>query len=130
RVVGGPYRLGYLLEPSPIRGDVWTALKTARAVEVFSLAPGARPAPGKDTLHKYPVLGKTVVEDAETRERLISAFGRGTEEYAGEELQQLARMCCFEPRHAIRFRHEGKVFEFVVCFQCHATRIYIDGKPA
>ena len=36
------------------------------------------------------------------------------------------RPACFFPRHAIRAIHDGRTYDFVICFECVQVKIYGD----
>jgi hypothetical protein len=100
-----------------------SALEQAEELELVSLDPG-KPAKGenpKSTFHKRKILGTTRITDRETRRFLLAAFNEGLRE-ANESAE------CFEPRHCIRVKHQGKVIEVVICFACDLGVVYIDGK--
>jgi hypothetical protein len=125
RVVGGPYRITYLLIDNRIPEAPHAALKKAERLELFSLEPegGRKPPPkGKETFRGWVVLGKTVVK-GKARDELVAAFEAGVAESIG------TGALCFRPRHGIRVQHGGKTFDFVICFECLQTQIY-DGKGA
>jgi hypothetical protein len=71
--------------------------------------------PGPDsgkTFYGYPVLGKVAIDDPKRREALIVAFNRGIARSDGTMAN------CFWPRHALRLEKDGKVTDYLICFQC------------
>jgi hypothetical protein len=32
-------------------------------------------------------------------------------------------------RHGIRVTHKGRVTDFIVCFECYQTQVYVDDRP-
>jgi hypothetical protein len=106
----------------PLPDDVSAALKNAKSFDLYSIEPHAR-KDAKETLQKYPVLGKTTVADAATRKALIDALEKGI---AGNEGEVAG---CFNPRHAIRVVHGGKTYDLIICFECLQISIFVnDGR--
>jgi hypothetical protein len=92
-------------------------LEKAEDFELLSLEPVATNMMGN--FHGWKVLGKTAVKDAETRKKLIEAFEKGVSEYKDGAAR------CFNPRHGIRVKHDGKTVEFVICFECAQVHVAI-----
>jgi hypothetical protein len=125
KVVGGPYKFTYLLQPNDLPKAAAEALDQAESLEVYSLDPSrVRPKPGeekedkRETFHGFRVYGKATVKDPDTRKKLVAAFKAGVEDSIG------AAALCFNPRHGIRVTHNGKTFDFVICFECLQIRVY------
>jgi hypothetical protein len=59
----------------------------------------------------WRVLGRTPINDHETRTRLVNALLHGIEE-SGKGFK------CFDPRHGIRAVRGGKILVFTICFGC------------
>ncbi len=81
--------------------------------------------PGPDsgkTIYGYPILGKVVIDDPKRRETLIRAFNRGIERSDGTMAK------CFWPRHALRLERDGKVTDYLICFQCLQFAVYPAGQ--
>lgn len=97
------------------------ALGIADRFELYSLKPGPLRKDADGTFHGYQVLGKTSVEDAATRLRLIDALKKGIAENDGRVAG------CFNPRHRIRAVHGSKTVDVVVCFECFSAKIFVDG---
>lgn len=113
-----------------IPADVLAALEKGQTLELISLD-HARPVAAKEgevkqddgeTLHGWKVLGNTVLKDAKDRGKLLAALQTGVRESDGTAAK------CFNPRHALRASHGGKVYEVVICFECFSAAIHIDGK--
>jgi hypothetical protein len=86
--------------------------------ELLSLNPFRRTNSLKGSFHGYQVLGRAVITNAESRQKLISAFEKGVRENKGME------NLCFDPRHGIHVTHDGKSADFVICFQCLQVLVY------
>lgn len=101
------------------------AMKNSTDFEVLSLEPDPRvgKADGHD-FHGWTVLGKTTIEDSNTRAKLISRFKAGVAENNGTVA------ACFNPRHGIKVTHHDKTHEFVICFECYQVKWFIDGQNA
>jgi hypothetical protein len=113
---------------SGIPAELMAALKQAEQFELMSLDPEhakikeARTGQvSSDTVHAWVVLGRTVIDDSETREKLIAALEAGAKENRG------MYAACFNPRHAIRVKRQGEVIDFVICFECLAVNVYEGG---
>jgi hypothetical protein len=78
-------------------------------------------ASATERFHGYPVLGKVEVMDPEERKRLVAALKVGLSSKQG-----MAK--CFCPRHAIRAVQGGRVYEYLICFECAGVLEYLDGE--
>ena len=97
-------------------------LEQAEDFELLSLDARTGMTRMKGNFHGWRVLGKTAVQDAATRKRLVEAFEKGVSEYKDGPAD------CFRPRHGIRAKHDGKTAEFVICFECaHGQVSLVDG---
>lgn len=101
-------------------------LDKAESVELLSLHP--RPVPkadqakDKDLFYNYRVLGKTALKAAD-RKTVLAALDKGVKD-ADPDLAA----GCFNPRHGIRAKHDGKTLDLVICFECLSIAVYIDGE--
>ena len=71
-----------------------------------------------DQFHSYPVLGSTVIDSAEERQRLIAALFVGIESYQGPPAD------CFNPRHGIRLIYPDRQVDYLICFECYQVRVF------
>lgn len=101
-----------------------SALRNAQVFEVYSLSAVSASAADKmktriqGHLRGYQVLGKTLVTDKARRDRLVDAFTQAVANSSGDE------PACFFPRHAIRTVYDGKVYDFVICFECIQVQVH------
>ena len=95
-----------------------TILGHADHFELLSLDPRPQWEPAEGDFHRYKVLGTAVIEDAETRKKIVSAFKRAVAE------NQDYVAACFNPRHGIRVTRNGKQVDFVICFQCAQAEVF------
>jgi hypothetical protein len=99
-------------------------LENADQIELLSIDPGHperdEPPPNGD-YYSWKVLGRTTIEDSDTRNSIVSAVERGIEE-EGMPAK------CFDPRHAIHASHKGKTVDLLICFQCKQILVYLDGE--
>lgn len=110
--------------------DFAALLDKADQIELLSLDPTGGgfgpPKPDKakpgEEFHQYKILGSTVVKDAAARQKLVSSFKK-----AIEEAPEMAAGC-FTPRHGLRVTRAGKTAEYVICFECLSSMVYIDDK--
>lgn len=82
------------------------------------------PVPADEAFHGWEVLGRAVVTDDGLRRRLAKAFESGVRWHDGTVA------ACFDPRHGISVEHEGRRYDFVICFSCMQVRVYVDGERA
>ena len=105
-----------------IPSDAREALLSAEDFFYFSVDPNRlENIPPDEALHGWKILGKASIEDKGTRTKLIGALRKGIEANDGKVA------ACFNPRHAIRVTHDGKTYDFVICFECFSISYYIDG---
>jgi hypothetical protein len=77
---------------------------------------------GDEKLIHWKVLGRTTIDEDDTRRRLIAALERGVAKHDGS----VAR--CFWPRHAFSTTYDGHRYDILVCFQCYQVEVYRDGE--
>jgi len=109
--------------PHAIPADAKAILEKAERIELFALHPERPTDAPKDGFHGWTVLGKTTVEKADARKALTAAFEKGVTEYTDLGAK------CFDPRHGIRATHDGKTADFLICFACAHTYVYVDKTP-
>lgn len=73
------------------------------------------------TLHGYTVRGRAEIKDRALRLELLTALGAGARENNGMVA------ACFNPRHALIAKHNGKTCELIICFECLTFQVW-DGK--
>jgi hypothetical protein len=108
--------------PKPIR----TALLQASDLELCSLDPKYRDEAQPKEFERRKVIGKTVISDANTRQRLLATINRGVAEAIDATGPRGAT--CFDPRQAIRVKHDDKTFYILVCFECNNVYTYVNEK--
>jgi len=77
---------------------------------------------GDEKLIRWRVLGRTTIDDADRRQRLIAALERGVAENDDGPAN------CFWPRHAFSTTHDGHRYDILVCFKCFQVEVYREGK--
>jgi hypothetical protein len=122
KIVGGPYRLTYLLQPNKIPDATREIFEKAEEFELISLNPDSFKLKPEEGFHGFEILGKTVVKNTERRKKLVSAFEKGVEESIGTSA------LCFNPRHGIRVTHNKKTVDFVICFECLQVAVFLGEK--
>lgn len=111
------------VENSPLPDAAENALSTGTDFVLFSLDPEEQKNRDESQgFHGWKVLGSTQIQDHATRTKLLTAFRSGAEENDGSAAG------CFDPRHGIRVEHDGKTFDFVICFTCDSVLWYVDDK--
>jgi hypothetical protein len=119
-VVGGPFPRFNDLLPNKVGLEMRAILENAENFELFSLEPNAgENSDPTNGFQGWTVLGKTAISQATVRKKLVDALA------AGLEGQEGVPAWCFEPRHAIRVVHGGRVLDFLICFQCWDARVLI-----
>jgi len=102
------------------------ALEDGTDFELLSLEPnGGEETEGENRFHGFEILGALAIEDPATQAEIMAAFKRGI----ADNTEQIVA-ACFAPRHGVRVSHEGKVHDFVICFECYITTWYVDGERA
>lgn len=84
------------------------AFEKAAEFEVYSLDPKRR---NDGDFHRWKSLGKTTVKD-DLAKSVREAVLQGIAE------KDITPFDCFEPRHGIRYAHEGKTYDLVICYSC------------
>jgi hypothetical protein len=99
-------------------------LEKGERFELLSIRPArVERTEGAFNFHGWEVIGRTWVRDAALRKKLVAAYKAGVEENQG------IGASCFRPRHGIRVTHKGRVTDFIVCFECYQTQVYVDDRP-
>ena len=70
------------------------------------------------SFHGYRVLGRVVISDANTHQKLVSALLQGMRENSGEAAH------CFNPRHGIYAIRKGNQADLVICFECLQVQLF------
>jgi hypothetical protein len=122
RVVGGPFRYTYILQPNVIPSAAREALEAPEKVELLSLDPDRRHRQKGGGFHAWKVLGRTEVKDKGQQKELTKAFITCVEESDG------LGAACFDPRHGIRVTRKGQVVDLVICFECLQADCYSGDK--
>lgn len=102
-----PYPTG----PREVPPSVVDALYAADQFDLLSLDPIQDRYPAPDAFHSYKVLGIVEITDRATRAQLIRALQKSA---AHADMVK----ACFDPRHGIRARRNGRDVDILICFQC------------
>lgn len=101
---------------------VRTALAKAAAVELMAINPEGGAGKNVDAIDGYAVGTKIALLSASDElAAALKAFDTSLSE--GDSLAK-----CFNPRHAFRATFEKKVYEILICFECHQVHLFEDGK--
>jgi hypothetical protein len=99
-------------------------LEKGERFELLSIRPArVERTEGSFNFHGWEVIGRTWVRDAALRKKLVAAYKAGVEENQG------IGASCFRPRHGIRITEKGRVTDFIICFECYQTQVYVDDRP-
>jgi hypothetical protein len=99
-------------------------LEDAETFDLLSLDPHPgepRNSPiqrGPGFFHGWEVLGRLAIEKGEGRHELIHEFNRGL------CAKDLMGANCFWPRHGIHAVKQGRILDFVICFECFWVQTY------
>jgi hypothetical protein len=120
----------------PVPTQIIGALERGQQFELYSILakrpsspPGSQDKAAQSIaaeFHTWPVLGKIPLADAERRTKLVAAFAPQMSVIT----PNMAMPACFSPRHGIRTVHEGRTYDFLICFECSQAVVYKDGKTA
>lgn len=95
------------------------ALRQGSDFELSSIDPGKLVGDGTNgPMRSYTKLGSIRPSSASQREAIIRAIERSVRESGPDGV------ACFAPRHAVRVKHKGTTFDFMICFECHGLWIY------
>lgn len=119
KIVGGPYRGIYLIVPNKIPDVARELLDKADEFTLYSLDPVFSKEKPKDDFHSWKVIGQMAIKDVETRKKVVASFDAAAAEYEGGALK------CFNPRHGIRVKRDGKVVDIVICFECKQFQMHV-----
>jgi hypothetical protein len=97
--------------------DIQSVLDKASELELYSLDPVTPEKPNAG-FHGWKVLGKTSVKDAEERKKLLTALTKGVAENPDKQAK------CFQPRHGLRAKLDGKTVDLAICFECLHIKVY------
>lgn len=100
-----------------------TILAAATELELFALHPDRRVEENVRTLNLqgYEALGRTTI-DGDLVPDLLGEVSRGIDRSDGRAA------LCFMPRHGIRARHEGRIADLVICYECMQIYVFVDGE--
>ena len=117
-VVAAVIAMAACVDRNVIPATAATILEQADHFELLSLDPRPQWEPAEGDFHRYKVLGTAVINDAETRKKIVCAFKR-----AVAENQEIVA-ACFNPRHGIRVTRNEKQADFVICFECAHVQVF------
>lgn len=123
-----PANPNYVRPPNKLPDDAVEALKSGVKFILFSLEP-LPPSEEIETLkpeqkhHGFKILGSTEIVNAVTRDSAIASITEGVKKHTSEGSG------CFLPRHSLRVTAaNGKIYDFVTCFQCTKIEVYLGDK--
>jgi hypothetical protein len=99
--------------------NVKAILDKSESIDLYSLEPEPDKGQKGDELHGWLILGKTTLKD-KSRKTVLEAVEKGIGSGKGAK--------CFDPRHAIRAKHDGKTVDLLICFACGWVYVYERGK--
>ncbi len=118
--------LGVGCKRTALPGELSQALREGTEFELISIEPkDNQEIDSPDRIDGNLILGRTAVTDKATRNALVSAI----EESAAPTGEEVAA-CLFLPRHVVRLKHKGEVYDFIICFQCVGLKVRKGGQSA
>jgi hypothetical protein len=76
----------------------------------------------KRLFHDYPILLQMEIVSTADRREVLGAVRRGISESDGTVMR------CFIPRHGLRIVENGRIIDYLICFECLWLIEYADGK--
>ncbi len=116
-----PARPACFANPALLPKDVAEGLAAAPLVTLYSLQPRGGPDLPEWNFHGHHQLGHVDL----TPEQGKKAVAALQEAIASGEAGVYSN-CIFEPRHALRFKCDGHVFDIVICYHCGQLELYKD----
>ena len=71
----------------------------------------------------YPMVGKTIIRDKATRQKIITAYEEGLADTNFSA-------ACFNPRHGIRVEKNKQRLDLVICFSCGQVKVIFKGQES
>lgn len=102
--------------------ELTVALRNSKSLVLYSLDPTQQDENTVPSFHNWAELGTTDVSTAILRTQLLNSLDAAIANSDG------VAAACFDPRHGLRAKHNGKTYDVVICFQCYQAQWYIDGK--
>lgn len=115
--------LGAGCNRTALPGELSKALREGTEFELISIEPkDNQKIDSPNRIDGNLILGRTSVTNKETRDALVRAIEESAVPMDGSVA------CLIKPRHVVRVRHKGEVYDFIICFQCKITQLWKGGK--
>ena len=115
-----PQRAHQILEQSP----QLTLLSLDPGADYDSVV-GSKPLP---MFHGHMILGQTVIRDSAAKSALLASFYDGFVTPPDPRGFKQIGLGCFNPRHGIRAKLNGKTVDLLICFECRQIETYMNDK--
>ena len=107
--------------------DAVDALNTGTKFELYSIEPGPLSLKPKhlkpeEDFYGFKMLGHVALTDPKKRS---IAVGVVMDAIHHSDFHRMAM--CFFPRHALQVTANGRIFDFVICYQCGQIKLYEKG---
>lgn len=102
-----------------IPDEIVEVLKTGSDGTLYAIDPSRWKNGEKDVLRRYEVLKTVKLDPVQTQEALL-AVRKAVKSYDGNAPS------CFEPHHVLRVTSNHHIYDFLICFTCHALVLYED----
>ncbi len=91
-------------------------------LEVINSSSSETPTADKKTrIDNFNILGEVAINSDSKRRSIVNEIKSSIENWDGNYFN------CFWPRHDIRFTIDGKIYDILICYQCHQYQLYCDG---
>jgi len=100
--------------------NVQRVLDKADQIELLTLDPRVFRDDVKDGFYGTQILGKTVLKDADTRKKILTALKKGI-----QEIKERQESAAFYPRYAIRATHKKTTVGLMISFDPPVILVYV-----
>ncbi|RYZ88979.1 MAG: hypothetical protein EOP04_08065 [Proteobacteria bacterium] len=104
--------------------NVHHVLQKSEQLELFSVKPHPRFGEAKPGFCDHEIVGQTVITDPKSKSELLASFYDGLVPPSNKSMM----FGCFQPRHGLRAKLDGKTVDILVCFRCRQFNVYENGK--
>lgn len=120
------------------REEIIAALMVAEEFTLYSIDPitepirlqsGKPPTAPEKLYYAFPILGRVEAGTKELRDTIRTAAIESLSLPVPEHGLVGRGLKCFEPRHAIRFKHGSEMVDLIICYDCLHFVYAIDSHP-
>ena len=109
--------------PAPVSKEMGAfkqAFSRSEEIEVYQLLPEARhdSRDKGDLFHDYPIEKAVILKQLDST-KMMTVFWQ-------DDDPEGSFAFCFNPRHGLRAKWEGRTYDLCICYECSAVKAYID----